>query len=86
MSKPRTHYAMPMTMGRSICHIVMGRTLRTARGVMHYSPGELVGTIEETTCKFCHRAYYGDNPPCKRCGAWSETWPDGECPNCGSAR
>lgn len=88
MSKPRTHYIRPMTMGQSICRVgkavvyAIGGPSIKYKARVHASTVEMVGTIEETTCKLCIKAYYGDNPPCPACKVWSETWPDGHCPEC----
>lgn len=90
MSKPRTHYAKPMTMGDSICHLGRGRVAFVGGGSgaghparVHYSTVDLVGTIEETTCKWCLRVYWREAQciDVGRIKPISET--DDKCERCG---
>lgn len=66
MSKPRTHYAMPMTMGRSICPVGKPWVIKGLGTRIHGSTVELVCEIEEVTCMLCHRAYWHEGPPLER--------------------
>ena len=87
VSKPRTHYPMPMTMGRSICHVGKPRVYHvggpavTHKAIVHASTVDLVGSIEETTCMLCRRIYWqtkdGNPPPGCLC---AEDWEHDDCP------